>query len=119
MFWRNDIPAVRRPRILVADPNGDYSGDLAAFLSGRFDVIEDPSGVGRDGEFKYECDLAIVAGGLAACLSAARSSYPVQIIILGTAAAPGEEGDLPGLIRLERYPSPIRIASALKSALAT
>jgi len=119
MFCRNEIPAMKRPRILVADPNKNYSGDLAAFLSARFDVIEDPRGVSCDGEFKYECDLAIVAGGLAVCLSAVRGSFPVQIITLGTAAAQGEEGDLPGIIRLERYPSPIRIASALKSALAT
>ena len=119
MFYGNAVSSPKRPRILVADPNEDYSGDLAAFLSGDFDVIEDPNGFGSDGELRHECDLAIVAGALASCVAVVRSYCPIQIITLGTAAAPGEEGDLPGLIRLERYPSPIRIVSALKSALAT
>jgi len=105
--------------ILLVDPNEEFAGDLAAFLSGRFRVVVAPDVAHVRSADPGCCDIAILAREIAERAigsDGGRRRWGLKTIILGG----GKDEDpirAGGVIRLERYPSPMRIEAALRSVM--
>jgi len=111
-----------RTRILIADPDADYVGDLAAYLSDRYDVIVDAGAEGRWQDYLRGVDLVILAGDLLPRRDRPALLRECRRVIalcrsdddcgrLGTEAG--------AVIPMERFPSPESLDRALSLALAS